>query len=114
MHLSISKSTLEIVDDTTKFFSQSFEDVIADLGQVLKINHANKLYTRRGREIRGFSHLRNDFYDEDTFYVSQGPVNMTRVAAEEDDDERDSWNRGSQSPGSIPRLVKHHLALKGD
>ena len=107
MPLSISKHTYEIVGKTTKFFSQSFEDVIADLGQVLKINHANKLYTRRGREIRGFSHLRNDFYDEDTFYVSQGPVNMSRVAAEEEDDERDSWNRGSQSPGSIRRFVKH-------
>ena len=88
-----------------EYFSQSFEDVIADLGQVLKINHANKLYTRRGREIRGFSHLRNDFYDEDTFYVSQGPVNMSRVMAEEEDDERDSLNRGSQSPGSLPRFV---------
>lgn len=66
--------------------TQAFEDVVADLGQVLKINHANKLYTRRGREIRGFSHLRNDFYDEDTFYVSQGPVKLSKFAQEDDDD----------------------------
>ena len=29
---------------------------------------------------------------------------MSRVMAEEEDDERDSWNRGSQSPGSLPRF----------
>ena len=88
-----------------KYSQQSFEDVVADLGQVLRINHANKLYTRRGREIRGFSHLRNDFSDEDTFYVSQGPANMNRIIADEEDDERDSGSfRGSQSPGSLRRF----------
>ena len=30
---------------------------------------------------------------------------MSRVMAEEEDDERDSLNRGSQSPGSLTRFV---------
>ena len=41
--------------------TQSFEDVVGDLGQVLKMTGANRLYTRRGKEIKSFSHLKMDF-----------------------------------------------------
>ncbi len=52
--------------------TQSFEEVVKDLGQVLKIRKANKLYTRRGKEIKSFSHLKLDFPYETTFFVSAG------------------------------------------
>lgn len=56
------------------FSFTGFEDVIEDLGQVLKISHADRLYTKYGKEIKSFSHLRNDFKFEDTFIVSAGPA----------------------------------------
>ncbi|XP_055857090.1 echinoderm microtubule-associated protein-like CG42247 isoform X1 [Episyrphus balteatus] len=52
--------------------SQPFEDVLEDLGQVLKINGAKKMYTGTGQEVRSFSQLRNEFADVDTFYLATG------------------------------------------
>ncbi len=86
--------------------TQPFEDVVADLGQVLKISRANKLYTRRGREIRGFSHLRNDFFNEDTFFVSQGPVKASKLLEYQDDDDDSLGGSGRYSPRSESRLQR--------
>ncbi|KAL7734998.1 hypothetical protein ACLKA6_011262 [Drosophila palustris] len=52
--------------------SQPFEEVLEDLGQVLKINGAKKMYTGTGQEVRSFSQLRNEFADVDTFYLATG------------------------------------------
>ncbi|XP_050304564.1 echinoderm microtubule-associated protein-like CG42247 isoform X2 [Anthonomus grandis grandis] len=55
--------------------SQPFEEVLEDLGQVLKMNGAKRMYTVSGQEVRSFSQLRNEFADVDTFYLgSVGPV----------------------------------------
>ncbi|XP_043071380.1 echinoderm microtubule-associated protein-like CG42247 isoform X2 [Drosophila grimshawi] len=51
---------------------QPFEEVLEDLGQVLKINGAKKMYTGTGQEVRSFSQLRNEFADVDTFYLATG------------------------------------------
>ncbi|XP_037908857.1 echinoderm microtubule-associated protein-like CG42247 isoform X3 [Hermetia illucens] len=53
--------------------SQPFEEVLEDLGQVLKITGAKKMYTGTGQEVRSFSQLRNEFADIDTFYLATGP-----------------------------------------
>jgi echinoderm microtubule-associated protein-like 1/2 len=53
--------------------TQPFEEVLEDLGQVLKMNGAKKMYTINGQEVRSFSQLRNEFNDVDTFYLSTGP-----------------------------------------
>ena len=50
--------------------TQPFDDVVRDLGQVLQIRNARKMYTKDGIEIRGFSHLRNDFRNEKTFLIA--------------------------------------------
>ncbi|KAL6958258.1 hypothetical protein U1Q18_045612 [Sarracenia purpurea var. burkii] len=55
--------------------SQPFEEVVEDLGQVLKINGAKRMYTVSGQEVRSFSQLRNEFSDVDTFYL--GTVDPT-------------------------------------
>ncbi|KAK7574062.1 hypothetical protein V9T40_011253 [Parthenolecanium corni] len=55
--------------------SQPFEEVVEDLGQVLKINGAKRMYTVSGQEVRSFSQLRNEFSDVDTFYLGVGPLN---------------------------------------
>ncbi|CAH0386777.1 unnamed protein product [Bemisia tabaci] len=48
---------------------QPFEEVLEDLGQVLKMNGAKRMYTVSGQEVRSFSQLRNEFSDVDTFYL---------------------------------------------
>jgi echinoderm microtubule-associated protein-like 1/2 len=53
--------------------------VLEDLGQVLKMNGAKKMFTINGQEVRSFSQLRNEFNEVDTFYLStgaSGPVGM--------------------------------------
>ncbi|PSN34146.1 Echinoderm microtubule-associated-like protein [Blattella germanica] len=50
--------------------SQPFEEVLEDLGQVLKMNGAKRMYTVAGQEVRSFSQLRNEFADVDTFYLA--------------------------------------------
>lgn len=52
--------------------SQPFEEVLEDLGQVLKMNGAKRMYTVAGQEVRSFSQLRNEFADVDTFYLGIG------------------------------------------
>lgn len=52
--------------------SQPFEEVVEDLGQVLKMTAAKRMYAVGGQEIRSFSQLRNEFADVDTFYLSSG------------------------------------------
>lgn len=54
--------------------SQPFEEVLEDLGQVLKMNGAKRMYTVSGQEVRSFSQLRNEFADADTFYLGIGSV----------------------------------------
>nr|XP_023030237.1 echinoderm microtubule-associated protein-like CG42247 [Leptinotarsa decemlineata] len=54
--------------------SQPFEEVLEDLGQVLKMNGAKRMYTVSGQEVRSFSQLRNEFADVDTFYLGAGSV----------------------------------------
>ncbi|XP_017793320.1 PREDICTED: echinoderm microtubule-associated protein-like CG42247 [Habropoda laboriosa] len=52
--------------------SQPFEEVVEDLGQVLKMNGAKRMFTVSGQEVRSFSQLRNEFADVDTFYLGTG------------------------------------------
>ncbi|XP_039440957.1 echinoderm microtubule-associated protein-like CG42247 isoform X2 [Culex pipiens pallens] len=54
--------------------SQPFEEVLEDLGQVLKMIGAKKMYTSHGQEVRSFSQLRNEFAEVDTFYLSNTPT----------------------------------------
>ena len=49
--------------------SQTFEEVVRDLGQVLKIQGADRMYTLAGAEVRSFSQLRHDFSAEDVFVI---------------------------------------------
>ncbi|XP_067208304.1 echinoderm microtubule-associated protein-like CG42247 isoform X2 [Linepithema humile] len=51
---------------------QPFEEVLEDLGQVLKMNGAKRMFTVSGQEVRSFSQLRNEFADVDTFYLGTG------------------------------------------
>lgn len=52
--------------------SQPFEEVLEDLGQVLKMTGAKRMYTAGGQEVRSFSQLRNEFAEIDTFYLGTG------------------------------------------
>lgn len=52
--------------------SQPFEEVLEDLGQVLKMAGTRRMYTSTGHEVRSFSQLRNEFAEIDTFYLDAG------------------------------------------
>ena len=58
--------------------SQTFEEVVRDLGQVLKLKGADKMYTLQGAEIQSFSQLRNEFHGDDVFIISSGPARISR------------------------------------
>ncbi|XP_052737703.1 echinoderm microtubule-associated protein-like CG42247 isoform X2 [Bicyclus anynana] len=54
--------------------TQPFEEVLEDLGQVLKMSGAKRMYTITGQEVRSFSQLRNEFADVETFYLGTAMV----------------------------------------
>nr|XP_034840413.1 echinoderm microtubule-associated protein-like CG42247 [Maniola hyperantus] len=54
--------------------TQPFEEVLEDLGQVLKMSGAKRMYTITGQEVRSFSQLRNEFTDVETFYLGTAMV----------------------------------------
>ena len=90
--------------------TQGFEDVVGDLGQVLKIRGANKLYAKNGKEVRSFSHLRMDFQRVNTFIVSAGPTRFSYFSDGDDDDkngaEDSDESSRSTSPNGRTQLVR--------
>ncbi|KAF4532363.1 hypothetical protein B566_EDAN003667 [Ephemera danica] len=66
--------------------TQPFEEVLEDLGQVLKMGGAKRMFTLAGqeprrsyRQVRSFSQLRNEFAEVETFYLSNAPVRRSRT-----------------------------------
>lgn len=53
--------------------SQPFEEVLEDLGQVLKMTGIKRMYTSNGEEVYSFSQLRNEFSEVETFYLDSSP-----------------------------------------
>ncbi|XP_040580643.1 echinoderm microtubule-associated protein-like CG42247 [Lepeophtheirus salmonis] len=62
--------------------TQTFEEILEDMGEVLKIKNANKMYTNDGREIKGFSQLKKDLAAENVFYISSGPAEINYNGSE--------------------------------
>lgn len=60
--------------------SQPFEEVLEDLGQVLKMSGIKRMYTSEGEEVYSFSQLRNEYADVETFYLDSGPRVMSPVS----------------------------------
>lgn len=52
--------------------AQPFEEVLEDLGQVLKMSGTKRMYTSTGEEVYSFSQLRNEYADVETFYLDTG------------------------------------------
>ncbi|CAH1185204.1 unnamed protein product [Phyllotreta striolata] len=77
--------------------SQPFEEVLEDLGQVLKMNGAKRMYTVSGQEVRSFSQLRNEFADVDTFYLGAGGVGGAATPAVMLSPVRRARSRGPQT-----------------
>ena len=67
--------------------SQSFDDVLVDLGQVLKIKYATHMYTKKGKEVRSFSHLRNLYAKEESFIISDSPQISSSFSEEDSSDQ---------------------------
>lgn len=61
--------------------SQPFEEVLEDLGQVLKMTGAKRMYTSTGDEVRSFSQLRNEFADIETFYLDSSAVAIAPIGS---------------------------------
>lgn len=60
--------------------SQPFEEVLEDLGQVLKMSGTKRMYTSDGEEIYSFSQLRNEYADVETFYLDSSPRAISPVS----------------------------------
>ncbi|KAJ8947734.1 hypothetical protein NQ318_017995 [Aromia moschata] len=85
--------------------SQPFEEVVEDLGQVLKMNGAKRMYTVSGQEVRSFSQLRNEFADVDTFYLGAGSVGGRPRRRRRGDAGRDAV---ASEEGEIARAPDRH------
>ena len=62
--------------------SQTFEEVIEDLGQVLKIRGADRMYTIDGLEVKSFSHLRSDFSNHEVFLITAGATEISQYVTD--------------------------------
>lgn len=60
--------------------SQPFEEVLEDLGQVLKMSGTKRMYTSDGEEIYSFSQLRNEYADVETFYLDSSARAISPVS----------------------------------
>ena len=80
--------------------AQSFEEVVEDLGQVLKIKRADRMYTTDGNEVKSFSHLRNNFPNNEVFVISSGPTRISDYVADIAMNDSDTdQSTGSRSHG---------------
>ncbi|XP_031631490.1 echinoderm microtubule-associated protein-like CG42247 isoform X4 [Contarinia nasturtii] len=65
--------------------SQPFEEVLEDLGQVLKMTGAKRMYTSmhasHANEVRSFSQLRNEFADIETFYLDSSATAIAPIGS---------------------------------
>lgn len=66
--------------------AQPFEEVLEDLGQVLKMSGTKRMYTSTGEEVYSFSQLRNEYADVETFFLDTGarpisPVSVIGVSS---------------------------------
>ena len=80
--------------------SQTFEEVVEDLGQVLKIRGADRMYTSDGQEVKSFSHLRSDFSNHEVFLITVGPTEISQYVKDllrNDDDNDGSSLKSSRS-----------------
>lgn len=59
--------------------SQPFEEVVSDLGQVLKVKGADRMYSLSGREVKSFSHFRHEFMDDEEFVITSGPAKINKL-----------------------------------
>lgn len=82
--------------------SQSFDDVIEDLGNVVKLKHADRMYTEEGFEVKSFSELRNIYNQKTTFYIS------TSKPAKKDSSLNNSV-ASTASKGKSPRSPKQSI-----
>lgn len=78
--------------------SQPFEEVLEDLGQVLKMTGAKRMYTSTGDEVRSFSQLRNEFADIETFYLDSSATAIAPIGSPI----RRSRSRNNVSTAAIP------------
>lgn len=60
--------------------SQPFEEVLEDMGQVLKMSGTKRMYTSDGEEVYSFSQLRNEYADIETFYLDSGARAISPVS----------------------------------
>ena len=96
--------------------TQPFEEVIKDLGQVLKLKDADRMYSLSGKEVKSFSHLRQEFSDDEAFAISSGPAKVDRSifrmsrrnssAMERRKSRSMSASRDSDSDGKFKILIK--------
>ena len=94
--------------------TQPFEEVLKDLGQVLKIRKARMMCTKDGLEVRGFNHLRGVFANETSFLISAFRNKVTYEGSEEESDEiaptRPDLPRGPSRRNSDPIMARRKSA----
>ena len=90
--------------------TQPFDEVVRDLGQVLKIRKARMMVTKDGLEVRGFNHLRGVYANQSTFLLSAFRNKVVYEGSDDDDDSQENLAPSRATPlrrnsDPIPRYV---------
>lgn len=94
--------------------TQTFEDILKDLGQAVKLKDASKMYSQKGQEIRSFSQLREELKVTEKFYLdSEERNNISEQTLRESSPIRNGKLRNTNYPpnsfsGSVPNLSNSH------
>ena len=78
--------------------TQPFDEVVRDLGQVLKIRKARMMVTKDGLEVRGFNHLRGVYANESTFLLSAFRNKVVYEGSDDEDGIRENLAPSRASP----------------
>ena len=84
--------------------TQPFDEVVRDLGQVLKIRKARMMVTKDGLEVRGFNHLRGVYANQSTFLLS---AFRNKVVYEGSDDEDEDGSHENLAPSRATPLRRN-------
>lgn len=82
--------------------SQPFEEVLEDLGQVLKMSGMKRMYTASGEEVYSFSQLRNEYADTETFFLDVGSRAISPISRVSPVPIRRSRSSNGIAPPAVP------------
>ncbi|KAG8179242.1 hypothetical protein JTE90_004070 [Oedothorax gibbosus] len=91
--------------------TQTFEEIVVDLGQAIKLPQATRIYNQMGDEVRSFSQLKHELKKCETFYIDREEANDSLILENGDKSEDGYFSmdvhehkNSLEHAGSLPNL----------